>query len=242
MSNSVLKKSIVCWLWNDANLSGRPFLPENVNTLQRSIERHSSEQFRFICISDVTKGFDSKVEVIPTPKEALLVARHRSPEGGRFPSCYRRLWMFSEDAKILGERVLLIDIDIVPTNDWTPLFSRTEDFVGWRPYRDWGRQLRFGGGIYLMTPGKRCHVWSGFQGAPSIRKARAAGYRGSDQAWLSYCLGSKEPYFGRDAGIYSIRDFSKDTSKFPADARLVQFNGPVKPWQSTLPWVREHFR
>lgn len=240
MQNAILK-TVVCWMWNDVNLSGRPFAPENVNALQRSIARHASEPFRFVCITDATKGFNADVEVMPTPASALRIASHRSPEGGRFPSCYRRLWMFSDEAIALGKRVLLTDVDAVPVADWMPIYNRVEEFVGWRPYRDWGSKLRFGGGTYLMTPGKRRSVWEDFKGAASIQRARAAGFRGSDQAWISFCLAHKEPYFDRSAGIYSIRDF-KDQTRLPDDARLVHFNGPVKPWQSNLAWVREHFR
>lgn len=233
--------SIVCWLWHGTGLGDRPYVPAHVNALRASIARHLSRPHRFICVADSTDGFDPSVEVIITPPEAQAVGELRSPEGGRFPSCYRRLWNFSEGAKTFGDRILCIDIDLVPTADWAPLFDRTEEFVGWRPYRDWGRKLRFGGGIYLLTPGTRTHVWTQFNGEPAIRLARAAGFRGSDQAWISHLLGAREPYYGRDAGIYSIRDIA-DPRRLPTDARLVQFNGGIKPWSSALPWVREHWQ
>lgn len=234
--------SIVTWLWNGTGLGDRPYAPEHVNTLRKAVARHMSLPHRFMCVADSADGFDSSVEVVITPPEAKKIGALRSPEGGRFPSCYRRLWNFSEGAKALGDRLLCIDIDLVPTRDWAPFFDRTEDFVGWRPYRDWGHKVRFGGGMYLITPGTRTNVWSGFKGADSIKVARHAGYRGSDQAWLSYCLANRETYFGRDTGIYSIRDMKNREHALPEDARLVQFNGPTKPWTSNLPWVKEHWR
>jgi hypothetical protein len=196
---------------------------------------------RFICVADSKDGFDPGVEVFPTPQEARQVGRLRTPEGGRFPSCYRRLWNFSEGAKALGDKLFCVDIDWVPVRDLSPIFERTEDFVGWRPYRDWGRKLRFGGGSYLLRAGARTHVWTDFKGAPSIRAARVAGFRGSDQAWLSYKLGHCEPYYGREAGIYSIRDMKGAEESLPKDARMVHFNGPTKPWTSKLRWVAEHW-
>ncbi len=200
-----------------------------------------SEPHRFICVADSAQGFDKDVEVFITPDEAKAVGELRSPEGGRFPSCYRRLWNFSEGAKVFGDRCLFIDIDLVPVRDWLPLFERKDEFVGWRPYRDWGRKMRLGGGIYLMTPGTRTKVWTEFKGQPSIKAARAAGFRGSDQAWLSYMLGAKEPYYGQQEGVYSIRDMKGSEHKLPRDARLVQMNGPSKPWTSPIPWVKEHW-
>lgn len=240
-------------MWNDKHLGDRPYQPEHVNTLQRAVSRNLSRPHRFICVADSAQGFSKDVEVFITPPEAREVGMLRSPEGGRFPSCYRRLWNFSEGAKAFGEKILCIDIDLVPTGDWGPLFDRDEDFVGWRPLRDWGRKLRFGGGIYLLKPGTRKHLWDGFKGPQSIAEARAAGMRGSDQAWISHKLGAVEPYYARDAGIYSIRDLHYGTviraikpkkiekPKLPSDARLVQFNGPQKPWACNLSWVAQHW-
>lgn len=233
--------SVVCWLWAGTGLGDRPYEPAHVNTLRRAVARNLPITHRFVCVADSPQGFDAEVEVFPTPDEARAAGELRTPEGRRFPSCYRRLWNFSEGAKALGDRLLCIDIDLVPVRDWSPLFERTEDFVGWRPFRDWGQKLRFGGGIYLITPGTRRHVWETFRGQDSARKAREAGFRGSDQAWISFKLGATEPYYSRESGIYSIRDMKGSEHRLPHDARLVQFNGPVKPWRSPLRWVKEHW-
>lgn len=233
-------KTVCCWIWGGGT---RQYTPGHVNVLARMFKRHLTEPHRFVCVTDETEGFDKGVEVFPTPKKAVDAGRFKSPEGVRFPSCYRRLWMFSEGAKVLGDRILLIDVDLVVLKDVSPIFDLTDDFVGWRPYRDWGAQMRYGGGIYLLTPGTRTKVWDRFREHPqqAINSARAAGFRGSDQAWLSYALGPKEPHWPKGAGIYSIRDFPKTPTAPPADARLVQFNGPVKPWNSPLMWARQNW-
>lgn len=235
-------KSVVCWLWDDGSLRSKSFDVSHVNVLARMIARHLPEPHRFICITDETKGFDPGVEVIATPPAAAELGKLRTPEHAHFPSCYRRLWMFSEEAKVLGERVLLIDIDLVVVGDLRPLFDLPADFVGWRPIRDWGERCRFGGGIYLITPGSRTEVWNDFKGAESILEARQAGFRGSDQAWISYKLAHKEPHWNERSGIYSIRDMKGTEKHLPKDARLIQLNGPTKPWTSSLAWVQEHWR
>jgi hypothetical protein len=171
--------------------------------------------------------------------------------------------MFSDEAKMLGERVMLIDVDLVFTADPAPLFDRQEDFVGWRPLRTWGKENRFGGGIYLLRTGTRTHVWDSFKGHESIARARAAGLRGSDQAWLSYCLAGTETSWPKDSGIYSVRDLTHSAKtvvarrgpairrhaqplQLPTDAIIVQFNGPQneKPWTSTAKmkhtWLEQH--
>lgn len=225
----------------------RIFLPGHVNTLARACARHLSGH-RFVCVADKSDGLEPHVEWLKTPDAAAALSELRSPEGERFPSCYRRLWVFSEEARVLGDHILTTDIDAVVLRDLAPLFDTPGDFVGWRPYRDWGRRLRFGGGTYLLRTGTRTEVWTRFRGQESIVEARAAGFRGSDQAWLSYLLAEKEPYFGKDAGIYSVRDLGPGLN-LPSDARIVHFNGHTKPWHYHADlrllggqWVRAHWR
>lgn len=237
------QKTVVFWLWGDEN-STRSFEPEHVNVVARSISRTASEPLRIVCVAERNVGFDSGVEVFPMPLEASRLGAIRSPEGQRFPSCYRRLWMFSEAAKALGDYVLLLDIDLVVLGDLAPLFDTSKEFIGWRPYRDWGRQKRVGGGIYMLKTGSRTEVWTSFTGYRSIQEARAAGFRGSDQAWMSYRLAETAHLYGRGAGIYSVRDLDPPLTKVPADARIVQFNGNRKPWHyvNSLGWVADHWR
>jgi hypothetical protein len=229
-------RSVVTWLWRDG---GRGFSPDHVNAVHRMFRRHLPGDFRFICITDDPGKYDKGVDVMPTPPEALALAHLRTPEGDRFPSCYRRLWMFSDAARCLGDRVLLVDIDILVVGDASRLFAPEGDFVGWKPTASWGHNnRRVGGGLYLMTPGTKTEVWEDFKGAESIALARKAGYRGSDQAWISYKLWGC-PLFPKDAGIYSIRDLRHGAMKPPADAVLIQHNGTTKPWASRVPWVRD---
>lgn len=226
----------------------RFFQARHVNRLAELFRLHLPLPHRFVCISDETEGFSEHVTVIQTPAAALAAGNVRSPEGLRFPSCYRRLWAQSEEAKsLLSERVLAGDIDMVPVRDLTRVVNRPEPFVGWRPYRDWGTQRRIGGGLQLFTPGAHPKVWSDFIKNPhaAVMAARQAGFRGSDQAWLSYMLADKVPIWGRDAGLYSIRDLGSDHA-LPHDATLVQMNGPAhcKPWSYRGPagWVAQHWR
>lgn len=223
-------RSVVCWLWE-----GRGYKPEHVNVAHRMFRRHLSGDFRFICITDVPGEYDEGIEVMPIPEQAQKLAALQTPEGGHFPSCYRRLWMFSPEAKCLGDRVLLVDIDLVVVGDVNHLFDFDDDFVGWQPTGAWGTRERLGGGLYLMTPGTQTHVWDDFKGLPSIYEARRAGYRGSDQAWISYKMWGCRLF---PSGIYSIRELKHSRRRPPKDAVLVQHNGFLKPWTSNVAWVR----
>lgn len=231
--------TVVTWLWEEGF---RDYNAAHVNVLARMVCRNIAVPCRFVCVADRGDGLESHVNWFPTPPAAQEIGRLRNPEGVRFPSCYRRLWMFSPEAAALGERLLLIDMDLVVLRELSHLFTFRAPFVGWRPLATWGAHRRYGGGIYLLTPGSRAHVWEDFHGQSSIQEARAAGFRGSDQAWLSYKLGDKEEVWPDAVGIYSIRDMQNGRAPLPADACLVQFNGPQKPWNSPLPWVADHWR
>lgn len=224
--------SIVTWLWQGS----RAYLPEHVNTLAGMFRRTLSIPHNFICISDTPDGFSPCVQVMPMPESAGWLTGFLTPEGEHFPSCYRRLWMFSEDAKVLGDRVLLVDIDMIVMRDTSHLFDAKADFVGWQPRTQWGDKPRIGGGIYLLTPGARTDVYEDFCGPSSIREARAAGYRGSDQAWMSYKLQGCEVW-PDGAGIYSQWDVKGHLDK----ATIVQFNGKSKPWNSKG-WHTEYWK
>lgn len=134
---------------------------------------------------------------------------------------------------------MLVDIDMVITGNIDHLLDHKTDFVGWRPRQSWGHGPRLGGGMYLMKTGSHTEVYEDFKGHESIAEAREAGFRGSDQAWISHKIYGQVDLWPHSAGIYSVRDLKL---RLPADARLVQFNGRVKPWQSPLPWVRKHWR
>jgi Ni,Fe-hydrogenase III component G len=248
----------VVWIWKGP----RNYRPEHVNYLHRQLQRLGGSKHSLVAVTDETSGFDAGIEVVKTPPAAMALAKLVTPEKPNFPSCYRRLFMFSEDAKELGDVVTLIDVDLVFCRDPISL-ERPEDFVGWRPLRTWGCENRFGGGIYQLRTGTRTRVWEAFKGPQSIAQARSAGLRGSDQAWISYCLAKTEVCWPQNSGIYSVRDLThaqkivrrtsgKHTQTIirnskpldlPPDALIVQFNGPDKSWQTNTqqrhPWLRD---
>lgn len=237
---------IVVWMWNDNSIA-RTFKPEHVNILYQMLARKMSTPFTLTCVSDTDEDLDfTKIHWVKTPEEVKEIGEIKSPEGLKFPSCYRRLYNFSAGAaKLFGEHCLCIDIDLIVMKDLKPIldYCKGVDFVGWRPLRDWGQKLRFGGGIYYIKPGTRPHVWADFVSNPigSIGLARNAGYRGSDQAWISYQLADNEKCWPQYCGIYSVRDF-KHTDKGPADAIIIQMNGPDKPWTSSEKFAKENWK
>lgn len=244
--------AVVCFQWNTGF---REYKAEYVNTLARMVSRNLSLPHRFICITDEKKGFENNVEVIPTPKSAKQICRLQSPEGSRFPASYRRLWLFSKGAEFIADRVLLLDIDCIITGSIDHLFDFDDDFVGWRPMKGrWSKQNRIGGGTWLLRTGTHSWVWDSFIEDPAlaIKKARSNGYRGSDQAWMSYCLANSCKVWlnlpgnsgSFEAGIYQNQDGVKKWEKPPKNASIVHFNGVEKPWSVNMQrkqWIKEYW-
>lgn len=240
---------VVCWKWRPPRGYRSTFGPQTVNVLRAMVERHLHVPHRFTCITDEPEGIDPRVRIIPIWDTHARVPNPSSPVN---PSCYRRLRLFSSEAReLIGERVLSLDLDMVITRDITPLVNRPEDFVIWggqsqlpggrgKPYA-W-----YNGSLMMLRTGTRTRVWDEFNPAVSPRQAHQAGCRGSDQGWIAYCLGPKEAIWGTSDGVYSYRNHILPSGTLPGNARIVSFHGKHDPWdpqvQRASPWIREHYR
>ncbi len=242
--------------------------------LARQIAHHHPQPHRFICVTDFpATDFPACVEVVAMPAAARALLPLGNPAGPKFPASYPRLWTFSKEAReLLGDRVMLVDVDCMFVDRPAPLLEHRADFVGWRVRPPAGGPRRFGGGTWLHSPGTRTHVWERFIADPgrAIATALAAGYRGSDQAWISYCLSECEASWPEPSGIFCAQDYRKDwlraqkppapiyrrrrrapppqpvsqpgPLKVPAGAIILHMNGESKPWDSDDAVIRKHWR
>lgn len=198
------------------------------------VVRHYPAPHRFLCVTNDPAGIDPDIEIIPDRAD---FADLKSPHGGNNPACYRRLRLFHPDAAAtFGERIVSLDLDTVIVGDLRPLWDRPEPFVGWTDPL-YPQQLC--GSMLLLTAGAKRMVWNLFDPATSPAQAAHAGYRGSDQAWISYCLPRDARWTAAD-GVLSWR---KLNGWLPEGARIVFFHGARKPWDAGMPeWVRENWR
>jgi hypothetical protein len=234
--------TVVCWRWQPMEGYRSTFGPETVNVLRRMVARHYPHPHRFVCVTDDVEGLDPAIDIVPLWND---YADLPSPAGGKNPSCYRRLRAFAPDiGDVFGPRFVSLDLDCVIVGDLTPLWDRPEDFVIWG---DTNPSTFYNGSMFLMTAGARARVWTEFNPARSPQLAKAAGHFGSDQGWISYCLGPHEAKWSRADGVYSYRNdlAPNGASNLPADARITLWHGSVDPWTPNgqrLGWVREHYR
>jgi hypothetical protein len=199
--------TIVTFKWRPPTGYPLRFSSEDVNQLYARFKKYYPELERFICVTDDARGLKKPIEALEL---GSLFANLRNPSWRRGPACHRKLVAFSPSfGKVAGSRFAVVDIDIKPVSYLGPVFNRDEDFVGWRSGRPGGkRQEQFGGALLMMNAGARAHVWESFKKDPdqAIAIALAAGYHGSDQAWISYCLDKdNEAYWTEADGVYYYR-------------------------------------
>jgi hypothetical protein len=193
------------------------------------IRAHYTGPHRIVLVTDQAGDFGD-VEVLPLWSEGAELA---NPHGPGLPSCYRRLRLWAPDAaERFGEHVLLLDLDCTILGDLAPLVNRPEDVVLWR---DPSYPIQpYNGGMILLRTGSRPQVWARFRGETSIREARAAGYKGSDQAWIAHVLGRNEAVWTAADGVVSWkRDLRRGLPR--RGDRIVMFHGKDKPWHEGMP-------
>jgi hypothetical protein len=234
--------TVVTFRWQPAPGYRSKFGPAEVNTLFRMVDRHYQAPHRNVCVTDDPRGLDRTIEVVPLWDDFAAIP---SPHGPGNPSCYRRLKLFDPSiASLLGPRFVCLDLDTVIVGDLRPLWDRTEDFMIWG---ETNPKSFYNGSMFMLTAGARPQVWTDFDPRVSPRLTKRAGRFGSDQGWISYCLGPGEATWGRDDGVYSFRvhlEPNNGGEDLPANARIVMFHGKVDPWSwkgQRLAWVREHY-
>lgn len=196
------------------------------------VRRHLHMPHRISCVTDFD-GLPSHIERIEPPRDFEHV---RIPTwGADKPQCLRRLAMYAPNAaEIFGDRFVCMDLDVVIAADITAMISE-DDFriakgtAAGRPYN---------GSMQMLRAGQRAKVYNDFTPA----KAASAGrqFIGSDQAWISYCLGPDEQVWDESDGLCWYRRPGS------GEQRIMFFPGDVKPWAiaqlGTSDFINEHYQ
>jgi hypothetical protein len=231
---------IVTFKWASPTEYRSTFNFKHVNILFAMCCRHYPHPFRFHCVTDNPDHINPDIIVHKLWDEHADIP---SPVGHGNPSCYRRLKMFSTEAReMFGSRILTLDLDVVITADMSPVWNRPDDFVIWG---DTSPRTPYNGSMILMDAGCRRHVWNTFDPIRSPALSLASGAWGSDQAWISCVLGRGEKMWGCADGVYSFRNhILPNQGVLPNNARIVIFHGNHDPWSpipQQLPWVRDNW-
>ena len=230
--------SIICWRW------GSLFSADYVNTLASMLDRHIRIPFQLWCVTDDLSGIHSRVRVVPLPMEFDGTLR-----------CRRRIWQFAADRRALfGPRILAIDLDVVITDDLTPIVERTEPVCCWRvKYAN-----VYSGSFVMFDAGALDGLYQAYRADPEGYPRKSGERNASDQAMLNYYL--RQPgapavaewteadgfvtYFGDGYKRLEHHGIGPHNPKLPKGARIVVLGSADKAVmdRGAFPWIRDHWR
>lgn len=226
--------TVMTWLWAQPN--GRTqYTAVHVNIWASMVRRNLTIPHRLACVTRMPEGIDADIEIITPPGDFENV--RIGTWGEHLPQCLRRLSMFRPDAAdIFGERFVSMDLDCLPCGNLDDLFEEDVDF---RMCRGTSQSRPYNGSLLMMRAGSRPQVFTQF----TPEGAAVAGRRfvGSDQAWISHCLGFGERVWDKGDGVL----FWPRAQHAPEhERRLIFFAGKTKPWDlvGRDPWIAEHYR
>lgn len=234
--------TILTWLWRQPN-ARIEYTTAHVNAWAEAIRRNTTVPHRIACVTDIPEGLDPSIHVIAPPRDFEHIRSRHWQESNGLPQCYRRIAMFSPDAaSVFGERFLCLDIDMLILGNIDHILTMPDDFA---IFRGTSKDRPYNGGMVLMTAGARPQVYTQFtQAGADLASSQMVG---SDQAWISHCLGRGEKTIGEDMGVthYSPRFIRQngghENFKPPKDICMLFFPGNVKAfhgarsvWRGTI--------
>lgn len=239
---------IVLWKWDQPKFRGQPYTAEHVNVMCSMLRRNlQGKSHRIICITDDDSG------ILECETAHLWNDLNDVPNasGVHLPSCYRRLKLYDpatqRDLGIdKGDKIMSIDLDTLICNPIWPIVETEGRFVGWGLTGVQGRPV-FNGSLQMFTAGDLDFIWKDFDPKKSPAEAGEAGYRGSDQAWLSYKLVGKEWAVGLkwpEVASYPLQNRVQGILK--RETIIIFFHGSEKPWSPNArfqtPWIDRYWR
>lgn len=232
--------TVCCFLWSDPKSKWRDaytYGPQHVLSLREMLARHLSQPHEVVCVTDGSHELPADIRTVPID-EALCIRGRR----------YQKLMIWKPDAaEWLGERILMLDLDVVITGSLDSLVDRDEDVVMWANPAWPGRQhsrAKYNTTAVLLTAGARPNVFNHWDAEIGPGIVQGSGFAGTDQVWASMVLGGDEATWTQRDGVYSWSKHVRHRG-LPRDAVLVAFHGRVSPCQRAIrkahPWVKEHY-
>lgn len=219
--------TVLLGLWN----GWRPvYRPEHVRALARMLREYVRFPHQIALLTDQQlSAAELEVDaVMPLPPQPGQVWARDGI------NCYRRLRYFDPEwsGQFGTDWVMSIDLDTLILNDMTETLEWAMNDFGFTIIR--GRlatehgQRPYNGSMYLIRVGQHRHVWDRFDWVNGPKECVAAGWRGSDQVWLSLHL-QGAPTLGPEHGVYFYQQYL-DSDEDSPEARMLHYAGLLKPW------------
>jgi hypothetical protein len=243
---------VAAFFWLDpARQRQYQITPEDVRIWDAMVARHLTVPHRRVCVTH-RPDLIAFMETVP-----LDMAKH-------VPGlCTVKLQAHKPGGVAQeGDRVLLMDVDMVAVDCLDPIVARDEPAVWWKNpnFEVGGKRGFIQGSMQLFTVGATTHLWEDFdpRATPAWLNRR---FGGGEQAWISERLNDEYPapgwawdvpHWTEEHGVYGAGRLMNGKmgegvqSELPENARVVFFPGDRSPSQPECvarhPWIAEHYR
>lgn len=223
--------TVLTFLW------GVKYTVQYVERLGAGLRRHLDIPFRFICVADRPRQFGRTVPYQEVLRDLWLT---------KIKGCFCRLCVFDpvwqKSVGIApGDRILVLDLDLIVTGPLAPLVDRPEPFVILQGVNNPSHPTKYNGSVWLTTAGYRPDVWSTFSMEEANKLPRLV--FPDDQGWFQAKMPDAAAFTDAD-GVYAFGKSATwpKSNELPTNARIVAFPGSRDPKLLThLPFVRQHW-
>jgi hypothetical protein len=235
---------------------GTLYGPEYVNRLYRAVARHLPGEYRFMCLTDDSRGLVEGIETHPIP--LIDLPPDRAVTG------WRKLCLFREDAPLSGS-CLFLDLDLVITGDLGRFFefepTRIPIIHNWTAAHKTliRKRPEIGNSSVFRFEGGRCgYIFEQFQ---REREWALANFH-PPQTYLTHCIRPRMVYWP-ETWVRSFKRHCRPafplnlfrTPALPEGCSIVAFHGRPNPDEAIggyrgkkphhhtrpAPWIAEHW-
>ena len=180
------------------------------------------------------------------PPFRFLVLHPQAGDEWLFDGCLCRMrlfdWRFQDQYQIArGERIVVLDLDVVITGPLDQLFDRDETLVILEGANA-ANPCPFNGSVLMFRGGTNADLW--FSLNADVLQTIPKYEFPDDQGWIHFKRPDAATWkVGPSSGIYAFRKPGWPADdQLPAGARLVAFPGRRDPSQfAHIPWIAKHW-
>ena len=202
-----------------------------VNNLYKGVERFASEEFKFICFTNIDLNLNGNIEKRGFPIHS---------EKGVLP----RIYMFSQESGLFGHQVLCLDLDIAVVGSLKPLMDYKGLFCGRGGFGK-GWENTIDGDIMSFKAGKEAEdlFWK-----PFINNIKwVEDYtQGRERQWMRYIAMDWADLWQKVApgSVISYKRHVRKNRRgeIPKGASIVSFHGYPRPHQVNNSRIRQYWQ
>lgn len=208
--------NVICIKW------GTKYGPDYVNRLYGMVRRNLSAPFRFVCLTDDTRGLAPGIETLPIPEVDIPQHHQVSP--------WRKLALFSTALGDLSGKALFLDLDILVVGRLDDFFTYADRFTIIENWTQRGQGIG-NSSVYCFEIGKHADVLDDYLAHTDEVHARYS----NEQIYLSKKIGDIAFWPEAWCKSFKFHAIPRGVMRYlrapalPEDCRILVFHGHPNP-------------